>query len=165
LSEAPARKARKEVIKQVIESSNVTAEDIKNMMRMISYYYYYRTEILGDRPEDVALDVFPDPRDVANVSALIAAWKIAQDKLMSLLAKNLQGLTSATIPADAFRSPEKLAYYLFLQQRLKQMETGPSEEELEEFEASVDMERLKRSLEKVKGGKRDADSNTQPGGT
>ena len=158
MSEAPARKARKEVIKQVIESSNVTAEDIKNMMRMISYYYYYRTEILGDRPEDVALDVFPDPRDVANVSALIAAWKIAQDKLMSMLVKNLQGLASASIPTDAFRNPEKLAYYLFLQQRLKQAESGPSEEELEEFEANVDEERLKKSLEKLKGEKKDGDS-------
>lgn len=162
MSEAPAKKVRKEIIRQVIEGMKLTPEDVRSMIKTISYYYYYRVEIVGDRPEDVALDVFPDPRDVANVSALIAAWKIAQDKLMSMLTKNLQGLASATIPTDALRNPEKLAYYLLMQQRMRQMESGPSEEELEDFEASIDVDRLKKSLEKVKGGGSSADTGQKP---
>jgi hypothetical protein len=148
------RKPKIDRYREIIEQYNLTPEDIRQFIRLISIYYYYKVNGEGLRPVDVVIEVNPHPSDVMNLIAFAAAWKQFYDNVARVVAQNVSYFASSALPADLMRKPEQLMAYLLMKQMEQSQAGGLSPEEIEEIDKSVDMERLKKSLEKVKRGGR-----------
>jgi len=148
------KKTRLDRYKEIIEQYHLTPEDIREFIRLISIYYYYKVNGEGLRPVDVVIEVNPHPSDVMNLIAFAAAWKQFYDNVARVVAQNVSYFTSSALPTDLLRKPESLMAYLLMKQMEQSQMSGLSPEEIEEIDRSVDMERLKKSLEKVKRGGR-----------
>ncbi len=68
------KKSRLDKYKEIIEQYHLTAEDIRQYIRLISIYYYYKVNGEGLRPVDVVIEVNPHPSDVMNLIAFAAAY-------------------------------------------------------------------------------------------
>jgi len=148
------RKSRLDRYKEIIEQYHLTPEDIRQFIRLISIYYYYKVNGEGLRPVDVVIEVNPHPSDVMNLIAFAAAWKQFYDNVARVVAQNVSYFSSSMWPTDLIKKPESLMMYLLMKQMEQSQMSGLSPEEIEEIDKNVDMERLKKSLEKVKRGGR-----------
>ncbi len=148
------RKSRLDRYKEIIEQYHLTPEDIRQFIRLFSIYYYYKVNGEGLRPVDVVIEVNPHPSDVMNLIAFAAAWKQLYDNVARVVAQNVSYFSSSMWPTDLMKKPEALMAYLLMKQIEQSQTSGLSPEEIEEIDKSVDMERLKKSLEKVKRGVR-----------
>jgi len=157
------RKSRLDRYKEIIDQYNLTPEDIRQYIRLISIYYYYKVNGEGLRPVDVVIEVNPHPSDVMNLIAFAAAWKQFYDNVARVVAQNVAYFSSSALPTDLMRKPEALMAYLLMKQMEQAQVSGLSPEEMEEIDKSVDMERLKRSLEKVKRGGREEEESEKRG--
>ena len=146
------KKSRLDIYKEIIEQYNLTAEDIRRCFKLISIYYYYKVNGEGLRPVDVVIDVNPHPSDVMNLVSFLAAWKQFYDNVARVVAQNVSYFASSALPTDLMKKPEALMTYLLMRQMEQTQMGGLSPEEIEEIDKNVDLERLKRSLEKVKRG-------------
>jgi hypothetical protein len=146
------RKSRMDKYKEIIEQYNLTPEDIREYIRLVSIYYYYKVNGEGLRPVDVVIEVNPHPSDVMNLIAFAAAWKQFYDNVARVVAQNVSYFSSSALPTDLLKKPESLMMYMLMKQMEQAQQSGLSPEEIEEIDKSVDMERLKKSLEKVKRG-------------
>jgi hypothetical protein len=146
------RKSKMDKYKEIIEQYNLTPEDIREYIRLISIYYYYKVNGEGLRPVDVVIEVNPHPSDVMNLIAFAAAWKQFYDNVARVVAQNVSYFSSSALPTDLLKKPESLMMYMLMKQMEQAQQSGLSPEEIEEMDKSVDMERLKKSLEKVKRG-------------
>jgi len=153
------KKTRLDRYKEIIDQYNLTPEDIREYIRLISIYYYYKVNGEGLRPVDVVIEVNPHPSDVMNLIAFAAAWKQFYDNVARVVAQNVSYFSSSMLPTDLMKKPEALMAYMLMKQMEQTQQSGLSPEEMEEIDKSVDMERLKKSLEKVKrGGKGEEES-------
>ena len=153
------KKTRLDIYKEIIEQYNLTGEDIKRFIKLVSIYCYYKINGEGLRPVDVVIDVNPDPSDVMNLISFFAAWKQFYDNVARIVAQNVSYFASSTLPTDLMKKPESLMAYLLMKQMEQSQTGGLSPEEITEIERNIDIERLKRSLEKVKrGGKEEGES-------
>ena len=148
------KRSRLDRYKEIIDQYNLTPEDIRQYIRLISIYYYYKVNGEGLRPVDVVIEVNPHPSDVMNLIAFAAAWKQFYDNVARVVAQNVSYFASSALPTDLMKKPESLMAYLLMKQMEQSQMSGLSPEEIEEIDKSVDMERLKKSLEKVKRGGR-----------
>ena len=146
------KKSRLDIYKEIIEQYNLTAEDIRRCFKLISIYYYYKVNGEGLRPVDVVIDVNPHPSDVMNLISFLAAWKQFYDNVARVVAQNVSYFSSSMLPTDLIKKPEALMTYLLMKQMEQAQMGGLSPEEIEEIDKNVDLERLKKSLEKVKRG-------------
>lgn len=146
------KRLRLDRYKEIIDQYNLTPEDIRQYIRLISIYYYYKVNGEGLRPVDVVIEVNPHPSDVMNLIAFAAAWKQFYDNVARVVAQNVSYFSSSMWPTDLMKKPEALMAYMLMKQIEQSQQSGLSPEEMEEIDKSVDMERLKKSLEKVKRG-------------
>jgi len=153
------RKSRLDRYKEIIDQYHLTPEDIRQYIRLISIYYYYKVNGEGLRPVDVVIEVNPHPSDVMNLIAFAAAWKQFYDNVARVVAQNVSYFSSSMLPTDLMKKPEALMAYMLMKQMEQSQMSGLSPEEIEEIDRSVDMERLKKSLEKVKRGGRGEEEN------
>ena len=153
------KKTRLDRYKEIIEQYHLTPEDIRQYIRLISIYYYYKVNGEGLRPVDVVIEVNPHPSDVMNLIAFAAAWKQFYDSVARVVAQNVSYFASSALPADLIKKPESLMMYMLMKQMEQAQMSGLSPEEIEEIDKSVDMERLKKSLEKVKRGGREEEES------
>jgi len=144
------KRSRLDRYKEIIDQYNLTPEDIREYIRLISIYYYYKVNGEGLRPVDVVIEVNPHPSDVMNLIAFAAAWKQFYDNVARVVAQNVSYFASSALPTDLIKKPESLIAYLVMKQMEQSQTGGLSLEEIEEIDKSVDMERLRKSLEKVK---------------
>jgi len=144
------RKSRLDRYKEIIDQYHLTPEDIRQYIRLVSIYYYYKVNGEGLRPVDVVIEVNPHPSDVMNLIAFAAAWKQFYDNVARVVAQNVSYFSSSMLPTDLMKKPEALMAYMLMKQMEQSQMSGLSPEEIEEIDKSVDMERLKKSLEKVK---------------
>jgi hypothetical protein len=148
------KKSRLDRYKEIIEQYNLTPEDIRQFLKLFSIWYYYKINGEGLRPVDVVIEVNPHPADVMNLIAFAAAWKQFYDNVARVVAQNVSYFSSSMLPTDLLKKPEALMAYMLMKQMEQSQMGGLSPEEIEEIDKSVDMERLKKSLEKVKRGGR-----------
>jgi len=153
------KKSRLDRYKEIIEQYHLTPEDIREYIRLISIYYYYKVNGEGLRPVDVVIEVNPHPSDVMNLIAFAAAWKQFYDNVARVVAQNVSYFSSSMLPTDLMKKPEALMAYMLMKQMEQSQMSGLSPEEMEEIDKSVDMERLKKSLEKVKKGGREEEES------
>jgi len=153
------KKTRLDRYKEIIEQYHLTPEDIRQYIRLVSIYYYYKVNGEGLRPVDVVIEVNPHPSDVMNLIAFAAAWKQFYDNVARVVAQNVSYFSSSMLPTDLMKKPEALMAYMLMKQMEQSQMSGLSPEEIEEIDRSVDMERLKKSLEKVKRGGRGEEEN------
>jgi len=153
------KRSRLDRYKEIIDQYHLTPEDIRQYIRLISIYYYYKVNGEGLRPVDVVIEVNPHPSDVMNLIAFAAAWKQFYDNVARVVAQNVSYFASSALPTDLMKKPESLMAYLLMKQMEQSQMSGLSPEEIEEIDKSVDMERLKKSLEKVKRGGREEEEN------
>jgi len=153
------KKTRLDRYKEIIDQYNLTPEDIRQYIRLISIYYYYKVNGEGLRPVDVVIEVNPHPSDVMNLIAFAAAWKQFYDNVARVVAQNVSYFSSSMLPTDLMKKPEALMAYMLMKQMEQAQQSGLSPEEMEEIDKSVDMERLKKSLEKVKKGGREEEES------
>jgi len=153
------KRSRLDRYKEIIDQYNLTPEDIRQYIRLISIYYYYKVNGEGLRPVDVVIEVNPHPSDVMNLIAFAAAWKQFYDNVARVVAQNVSYFASSALPADLIKKPESLMMYMLMKQMEQSQMSGLSPEEIEEIDKSVDMERLKKSLEKVKRGGREEEES------
>jgi len=153
------KKSRLDRYKEIIEQYHLTPEDIRQYIRLISIYYYYKVNGEGLRPVDVVIEVNPHPSDVMNLIAFAAAWKQFYDNVARVVAQNVSYFSSSMLPTDLMKKPEALMAYMLMKQMEQSQMSGLSPEEMEEIDKSVDMERLKKSLEKVKKGGREEEES------
>jgi len=153
------RKSRLDRYKEIIDQYHLTPEDIRQYIRLVSIYYYYKVNGEGLRPVDVVIEVNPHPSDVMNLIAFAAAWKQFYDNVARVVAQNVSYFSSSMLPTDLMKKPEALMAYMLMKQMEQSQMSGLSPEEIEEIDRSVDMERLKKSLEKVKRGGRGEEEN------
>jgi len=144
------KRSRLDRYKEIIEQYHLTPEDVRQYMRLVSIYYYYKVNGEGLRPVDVVIEVNPHPADVMNLIAFAAAWKQFYDNVARVVAQSVSSFSSSALPTDLMKKPESLMAYLLMKQMEQTQQSGLSPEEIEELSESVDMERLKKSLEKVK---------------
>jgi len=156
------KKTRLDVYKEIIEQYHLTAEDIRRCIKLTSIWYYYKVNGEGLRPVDVVIEVNPHPSDVLNLISFFAAWKQFYDNVAQVVAQNVSYFASSALPTDLIKKPESLMAYLLMKQ-LEQSQSGRlSPEEIGEIERDIDIERLKRSLEKVrKGGGEEGESEKE----
>jgi len=153
------KKSRLDRYKEIIEQYHLTPEDIRQYIRLVSIYYYYKVNGEGLRPVDVVIEVNPHPSDVMNLIAFAAAWKQFYDNVARVVAQNVSYFSSSMLPTDLMKKPEALMAYMLMKQMEQSQMSGLSPEEMEEIDKSVDMERLKKSLEKVKKGGREEEES------
>jgi len=153
------KKSRLDRYKEIIDQYHLTPEDIRQYIRLISIYYYYKVNGEGLRPVDVVIEVNPHPSDVMNLIAFAAAWKQFYDNVARVVAQNVSYFASSALPTDLMKKPESLMAYLLMKQMEQSQMSGLSPEEIEEIDKSVDMERLKKSLEKVKRSGREEEES------
>jgi len=153
------KRSRLDRYKEIIDQYNLTPEDIRQYIRLVSIYYYYKVNGEGLRPVDVVIEVNPHPSDVMNLIAFAAAWKQFYDNVARVVAQNVSYFSSSMLPTDLMKKPEALMAYMLMKQMEQSQMSGLSPEEIEEIDRSVDMERLKKSLEKVKRGGRGEEEN------
>jgi len=153
------KRLRLDRYKEIIEQYHLTPEDIRQYIRLISIYYYYKVNGEGLRPVDVVIEVNPHPSDVMNLIAFAAAWKQFYDNVARVVAQNVSYFASSALPTDLMKKPESLMMYMLMKQMEQSQMSGLSPEEIEEIDKSVDMERLKKSLEKVKKGGREEEES------
>jgi len=153
------KRSRLDRYKEIIDQYNLTPEDIREYIRLISIYYYYKVNGEGLRPVDVVIEVNPHPSDVMNLIAFAAAWKQFYDNVARVVAQNVSYFSSSMLPTDLMKKPEALMAYMLMKQMEQSQKSGLSPEEMEEIDKSVDMERLKKSLEKVKKGGREEEES------
>ena len=153
------KKSRLDRYKEIIDQYHLTPEDIREYIRLISIYYYYKVNGEGLRPVDVVIEVNPHPADVMNLIAFAAAWKQFYDNVARVVAQNVSYFASSALPTDLMKKPESLIAYMVMKQMEQSQMSGLSPEEMEEIDKSVDMERLKKSLEKVKRGGREEEES------
>jgi len=153
------KKSRLDRYKEIIDQYHLTPEDIREYIRLISIYYYYKVNGEGLRPVDVVIEVNPHPSDVMNLIAFAAAWKQFYDNVARVVAQNVSYFSSSMLPTDLMKKPEALMAYMLMKQMEQSQMSGLSPEEMEEIDKSVDMERLKKSLEKVKKGGREEEES------
>jgi len=153
------KRSRLDRYKEIIEQYHLTPEDIRQYIRLISIYYYYKVNGEGLRPVDVVIEVNPHPSDVMNLIAFAAAWKQFYDNVARVVAQNVSYFSSSMLPTDLMKKPEALMAYMLMKQMEQSQMSGLSPEEMEEIDKSVDMERLKKSLEKVKKGGREEEES------
>jgi cell division protein FtsI/penicillin-binding protein 2 len=94
-----------------------------------------------------------------NLIAFAAAWKQFYDNVARVVAQNVSYFASSALPTDILKKPESLMMYMLMKQMEQAQMSGLSPEEIEEIDKSVDMERLKKSLEKVKKGGREEEES------
>jgi len=157
--EVSEKRSRLDRYKEIIDQYNLTPEDIREYIRLISIYYYYKVNGEGLRPVDVVIEVNPHPSDVMNLIAFAAAWKQFYDNVARVVAQNVSYFSSSMLPTDLMKKPEALMAYMLMKQMEQSQQSGLSPEEMEEIDKSVDMERLKKSLEKVKKGGREEEES------
>jgi len=157
--EVSERKSRLDRYKEIIDQYHLTPEDIRQYIRLISIYYYYKVNGEGLRPVDVVIEVNPHPSDVMNLIAFAAAWKQFYDNVARVVAQNVSYFASSALPTELIKKPESLMMYMLMKQMEQAQMSGLSPEEIEEIDKSVDMERLKKSLEKVKRGGREEEES------
>jgi hypothetical protein len=162
--EVSEKKSRLDKYKEIIEQYHLTAEDIRRFIKLVSIYYYYKVNGEGLRPVDVVIEVNPHPSDVMNLMSFIAAWKQFYDNVARVVAQNISYFASSALPTDLMKNPESLIAYLVMKQMEQAQTGGLSLEEIEEIDKSVDMERLRKSLEKVKRNVGEEEEN-EKGGT
>jgi len=150
--EVSEKKSRLDVYKEIIDQYHLTAEDIRRCIKLTSIWYYYKVNGEGLRPVDVVIEVNPHPSDVLNLISFFAAWKQFYDNVAQVVARNISNFASSALPTDLLKKPESLIAYLVMKQMEQSQTGGLSPEEIEEIDKSVDMERLRKSLEKVKRG-------------
>jgi len=156
------KRSRLDRYKEIIDQYHLTPEDIRQYIRLISIYYYYKVNGEGLRPVDVVIEVNPHPSDVMNLIAFAAAWKQFYDNVARVVAQNVSYFASSALPTDLMKKPESLMMYMLMKQMEQSQMSGLSPEEMEEIDKSVDMERLKKSLEKVKrGGREEGESEKE----
>jgi len=143
------RKSRLDKYKEIIEQYHLTPEDIRQYIRLISIYYYYKVNGEGLRPVDVVIEVNPHPSDVMNLISFAAAWKQFYDNVARVVAQNVSFFASSALPTDLLKKPESLMMYMLMKQMEQAQMSGLSPEEMEEIDEKIDMERLKKSLKKV----------------
>jgi len=153
------KKTRLDRYKEIIDQYHLTPEDIRQYIRLVSIYYYYKVNGEWLRPVDVVIEVNPHPSDVMNLIAFAAAWKQFYDNVARVVAQNVSYFASSALPADLIKKPESLMMYMLMKQMEQSQMSGLSPEEIEEIDKSVDMERLKKSLEKVKRGGREEEES------
>jgi len=153
------KKSRLDRYKEIIDQYHLTPEDIRQYIRLISIYYYYKVNGEGLRPVDVVVEVNPHPSDVMNLIAFAAAWKQFYDNVARVVAQNVSYFASSALPTDLMKKPEALMAYMLMKQMEQSQMSGLSPEEMEKIDKSVDMERLKKSLEKVKRGGREEEES------
>ena len=153
------KRSRLDRYKEIIDQYHLTPEDIRQYIRLISIYYYYKVNGEGLRPVDVVIEVNPHPSDVMNLIAFAAAWKQFYDNVARVVAQNVSYFSSSMLPTDLMKKPEALMAYMLMKQMEQTQQSGLSPEEMEEIDKSVDMERLKKSLEKVKRGGREKEES------
>jgi len=153
------RKSRLDRYKEIIDQYHLTPEDIRQYIRLVSIYYYYKVNGEGLRPVDVVIEVNPHPSDVMNLIAFAAAWKQFYDNVARVVAQNVSYFSSSMLPTDLMKKPEALMAYMLMKQMEQSQMSGLSPEEIEELSENVDIERLKKSLEKVKRGGRGEEEN------
>ena len=153
------KKSRLDRYKEIIDQYHLTPEDIRQYIRLISIYYYYKVNGEGLRPVDVVIEVNPHPSDVMNLIAFAAAWKQFYDNVARVVAQNVSYFASSALPTDLMKKPEALMAYMLMKQMEQSQMSGLSPEEMEKIDKSVDMERLKKSLEKVKRGGREEEES------
>jgi hypothetical protein len=153
------KRSRLDRYKEIIDQYHLTPEDIREYIRLISIYYYYKVNGEGLRPVDVVIEVNPHPSDVMNLIAFAAAWKQFYDNVARVVAQNVSYFSSSMLPTDLMKKPEALMAYMLMKQMEQAQMGGLSPEEMEEIDKSVDMERLKKSLEKVKRGGREEEES------
>ena len=153
------KRSRLDRYKEIIDQYHLTPEDIRQYIRLISIYYYYKVNGEGLRPVDVVIEVNPHPSDVMNLIAFAAAWKQFYDNVARVVAQNVSYFSSSMLPTDLMKKPEALMAYMLMKQMEQTQQSGLSPEEMEEIDKSVDMERLKKSLEKVKKGGREEEES------
>ena len=113
----------------------------------------------GLRPVDVVIEINPHPSDVLNLISFFAAWRQFYDDVARVVAQNVSYFASSALPTDLMKKPEALMMYMLMKQ-LEQSQSGRlSPEEIGEIEKDIDIERLKRSLEKVKRGGREEEES------
>jgi len=153
------KKTRLDRYKEIIEQYHLTPEDIRQYIRLVSIYYYYKVNGEGLRPVDVVIEVNPHPSDVMNLIAFAAAWKQFYDNVARVVAQNVSYFASSALPTELIKKPESLMMYMLMKQMEQSQMSGLSPEEIEEIDKSVDMERLKKSLEKVKRSGREEEES------
>jgi len=153
------KKSRLDIYKEIIDQYHLTAEDIRRCIKLASIYYYYKVNGEGLRPVDVVIEVNPHPSDVLNLISFFAAWRQFYDDVARVVAQNVSYFASSALPTDLMKKPEALMMYMLMKQ-LEQSQSGRlSPEEIGEIEKDIDIERLKRSLEKVKRGGREEEES------
>jgi len=153
------RKSRLDRYKEIIEQYHLTAEDVRRCIKLFSIYYYYKVNGEGLRPVDVVIELNPHPSDVLNLISFFAAWKQFYDNVARAVAQNVSYFSSSMLPTDLMKKPEALMAYMLMKQMEQSQTSGLSPEEMEEIDKSVDIERLKKSLEKVKRGGREEEES------
>jgi len=146
------KKSRLDIYKEIIDQYHLTSEDVRRCIKLISIYYYYKVNGEGLRPVDVVIDVNPHPSDVLNLISFFAAWKEFYDNVARVVAQNVSYFASTALPTDLIKKPESLMAYLVMKQLEQSQASGLTLEEIGEIDKNVDIERLKRSLEKVRKG-------------
>jgi len=108
------KKSRLDRYKEIIDQYHLTPEDIRQYIRLISIYYYYKVNGEGLRPVDVVIEVNPHPSDVMNLIAFAAAWKQFYDNVARVVAQNVSYFASSALPTDLMKKPESLMMYTCL---------------------------------------------------
>ena len=157
------KRSRLDKYKEIIEQYHLTAEDVRRCLKLASIYYYYKVNGEGLRPVDVVIEVNPHPSDVMNLISFFAAWRQFYNEVARVVAQNISYFASSALPTDLIKKPESLMMYLIMKQMEQTQTGGLSLEDIEEMDKSIDIERLKKSLEKVKRNVGEEEENEKGG--
>jgi len=142
----------KDEIGEILNKLGVTAEDIRRFINIISMWFYHKVNKEDLSPMEVIAEIAPNPADILNLTALLAAWKDFNDKAMKAVSQTVSQFSTTTMTPEMLRHPEMALAQLILQQRLGSQQPELAPDDLMELNSKPDEERLKKSLAKVRGG-------------
>jgi len=142
----------KDEIGKTLKELGITADDIRRFINIISMWFYHKVNKEDLSPMEVIAEVAPNPADILNLTALLAAWKDFNDKAMKAVSQTVSQFSTSTITPEMLKHPEMALAQMILQQRLGSQQPELAPDDLMELNSRPDEERLKRSLEKVRGG-------------
>jgi hypothetical protein len=139
-------------IGEILKKLGVTAEDIRRFINIISMWFYHKVNKEDLSPMEVIAEIAPNPADILNLTAFLAAWKDFNDKAMKAVSQTVSQFSATTITPEMLKHPEMALAQMILQQRLGNQQPEIAPDELMELNSKTDEERLKKSLAKVKEG-------------
>ena len=142
----------KDEIGEILKKLRITAEDIRRFINIISMWFYHKVNKEDLSPMEVIAEIAPNPADILNLTALLAAWSDFNNKAMKAVSQTLSQFSAPTVTPEMLKHPEMALAQMILQQRLGSQQPELAPDDLMELNSKPDEERLKRSLEKVRGG-------------